>query len=524
MSEAIAYPLSPRPGFGEYTLPAHRNFSQTQTAIKAQKIALAILFSTFAIVSLVVLVPVSLPFGLLISGLLFYLAAKAILQAIGTANQSPPLQELLPKEDLPRLAEIVPQSFEGFATQDGPESQGWRLELIRSAQHSIFISGCYCGGDTFDETLSVIQERMRAIPTLTTSLLSSAFYLTSSNRRKLQEVEAEFPDRFEALVTPETLPYVSPHNDELFFFTNHTKAVIIDYGSYFMVGGSGIVDGWAQHKGDSTPRNLSRNRIPLAKVMEFGAFRDMDFVFHSSTPAPQVYVEMTRLFERVRHYMKGEIHPLLTDRPQAIESVSQKFAHEPKRLSNLRAALYTLGPEHTRNRFYEDLLRQIESATTSIHIDHMYFHPPKELLDALIAASNRGVAITLITNRQGKRHPHHHLLYGERSRFYAQKLFEGRAKPNVHLYEFHVTKTTLHKKAIVIDGKTSFIGSSNISFRSLTGHDYELDLKIESEDFADQLLTSIESDILLSRPIITPHISLSTRFWSSLQSLGKTHL
>lgn len=51
---------------------------------------------------------------------------------------------------------------------------------------------------------------------------------------------------------------------------------------------------------------------------------------------------------------------------------------------------YSTGPDGILNKFEKDLIEDINQAKESIHIQHMYFHPSSELLDALKGAARRG--------------------------------------------------------------------------------------------------------------------------------------
>jgi phosphatidylserine/phosphatidylglycerophosphate/cardiolipin synthase-like enzyme len=152
----------------------------------------------------------------------------------------------------------------------------------------------------------------------------------------------------------------------------------------------------------------------------------------------------------------------------------------------------------------------------------MYFHPPKRLLRALIDASNRGIGIILVTNRDSGKMPWTHALFAELSRQNWQQLYEGRVKQNVSVFEYDLDFTTLHKKIIVIDGKQIFTGSSNLGKKSLESLDIELDLMMISEELGERVVENIIEDVSRSRLVPekeAPVAGLSTAAIALGQSL-----
>ncbi len=539
--KAILFPLGTRVddssetrlGFGEYAIPNGSSFEQINTASKTQKIAIACLMGGLTAASLL-LIPVSLPLAILGALCFAAVCARAILSVAANRFQAPPTNALFPEKAvacLPRLGEVSAKPAAGFATRHGVESHFWKLELIRSARHSIVLSGCYCGGESFDETLDLIQDQMRIHPKLATSILSSEIFISKENEKRIENMEKEFGDRFTCTVIPEVFPYESPASTDstdrsrFSYSSNHTKALVIDYGAYYMVGGSGIVQPWARRIGETEPDGKPENLLQAA--MGVKAFRDMDFVFGSPQlkgAGTRLHVEMMKLIERFGCLNRAKTSPPFSDWPERMETKSIAFEEVCGDTQTCRLACYASGPEQEKVLFLEEMIRQVRQAKTSIEIDHLYFHPPQELLEALIDASNRGVKITLIINRFGSHNPASHALFAELSRYFAQRLFEGTSKPNVEVYEFATPKTTLHKKVVVFDKKTALVGSANIGKKSLEGLDYEINLKVESEEFAAEVSRSIEKDQLLSQKMDDPRISCKTEILASIQKIWSAYL
>lgn len=502
-------------GFGGYVLPQGKTFPQVQTAAKIKQIAAAV-FTTLLIAASCAL---PLLFALPCIVLFSVLAVRAALAAAGVFKRAPPMQTLFPPETLaalPPLGALSDTPCSGFPALDGPDAHRWKLELVRAAQRSIVLSGCYCGGKPFQQLLDLVQERMGLLPDLTFTMTCSEIYMTRADKKRVAELSRKFGNRFSCVYTPEAFPTLSPENRSR-ITCQHTKALVIDYGAYFMLGGTGIVAPWTEQTGTAPPPKHGEPFDFFIRLTGPRAFRDMDFVFRSGPngQGARLYTEMTQLIERMRYRKSKEIRP--PEPPQPVNTQIPLFDESPLKTEGLRTALYASGPEQHGNEFHEALVAAIEHAEESVAINHMYFHPTPRLLKALTEAAKRGVRITLLTNRLDLKSPLLHSGYTELSRSAASKLPED---ANVELYEYAVPHSTLHKKAIVIDGRTTFLGSSNLGRKSLESADYEINLKVESAPFAAAVLQSIEADKPLCRKA-GHHASLplKSRLLAPLQSL-----
>ncbi len=502
-------------GFGGYVLPQGKTFSQVQTAAKVKQIAAAV-FSTLLIAASCAL---PLLFALPCIVLFSVLAVRSALAAAGVFHRAPPMQTLFPAAalaELPPLGSLSETPCSGFPTLDSQDAHRWKLELVRAAQRSIVLSGCYCGGKPFQEFLDLVQERMRLLPDLSFTMTCSEIYLTRADKKRITELTAEFGSRFSCVYTPEAFPTLSPEN-RFNLTCQHTKALVIDYGSYFMLGGTGIAAPWTEQTGAIHPAKHGEPFAFFIRLTGPRAFRDMDFVFRSGPngQGARLYIEMMQLIERMRYRKSREIRP--PEPPRPIDTPLPLFDQAPLKTEGLKTGLYATGPEEHANEFHDALVSAIEHAEESIAIDHMYFHPTPLLLKALSDAAKRGVRITLLTNRLDWKSPLLHSGFTELSRSAASKL---PADANVELYEYAVPHSTLHKKAIVIDARTTFLGSSNLGRKSLESADYEINLKVESAAFASAVLQSIESDKPLCRKA-SRHASLplKSRLLAPLQSL-----
>jgi hypothetical protein len=132
-----------------------------------------------------------------------------------------------------------------LAMKDSRETHEWRKKLISVAQHNIVISGNYCGGHAFDEILTAIDERMKEVPLLQVVIIAHPKFIENNrsrnirNRDLLQRLTEQYHGRFQLVRSPDS--FLGSKR-----ITNHTKCTVIDYGKYFIQGGSGIKDNFVR--------------------------------------------------------------------------------------------------------------------------------------------------------------------------------------------------------------------------------------------------------------------------------------
>jgi cardiolipin synthase len=114
------------------------------------------------------------------------------------------------------------------------------------------------------------------------------------------------------------------------------------------------------------------------------------------------------------------------------------------------------GPVYRDDILYQVLLSAIMDAREELVITTPYFGPDDGLLQALMAASHRGVKVTLIVP---KRNDSTLVAWSSRS-FYDDLLQAG-----VRIAEFH--GGLLHTKSLLIDQRIAIFGSVNFDQRSL---------------------------------------------------------
>ena len=401
-----------------------------------------------------------------------------------------------------------------FPTKHSAETVKWRKRLVKAAKENIVISGNYCGGKTFDDLLDVIREQLEMKPQLKVVILSSSMYL--GERVKLDQILKEYPERVQMIKTDDVIHYSSGVN----MSTNHTKCVVIDSGKYFILGGSGITDAWTDTGTENEVLYPDLQKKPGLSVYEKIIpidFRDTDTVFRSvcGSKAPigiKVYKQMLRLASRWEH-----LNAHSNEMPIENESVTQKLLSKPKlKCSDTEVygffshkqmtlipdlKIYAAGPEHKDNPFFEEIIQRVEQAKKRIMINHMFFHPPKRLMDALIRAAHRGVKMTLITNNVHATSPYSHHIFGPRNQYNYTRLINALPKeiqPNVSIYEYTQNDRGSHKKVIIVDDAV-LAGNGNLGYKTLEAQaDHELHYVASSKGFAEKAMLGCQEDIRFS--------------------------
>ncbi len=120
-------------------------------------------------------------------------------------------------------------------------------------------------------------------------------------------------------------------------------------------------------------------------------------------------------------------------------------------------------------------LEAIDRATRHIHITAAYFIPDHDILEALLQARQRGVAVTIVVPEISN-----HVVTDWLSRgFYGRLLAAG---VRIHRYRDHM----VHAKTCTIDGEWSTIGTANIDRLSLSGN-YEVNVEVVDAGLAAHL-------------------------------------
>ena len=142
---------------------------------------------------------------------------------------------------------------------------------------------------------------------------------------------------------------------------------------------------------------------------------------------------------------------------------------------------FASGPVYRDDILYQVLLSAMMDAREELTITTPYFGPDDGLIQALMAAANRGVKVTLIVP---KLNDSTLVAWSSRS-IYADLLSAG-----VNIAEFR--GGLLHTKSMLIDKRIAIFGSVNFDQRSLRLN-FEISLIVYSEDFCKKLEALVNS-------------------------------
>ena len=139
------------------------------------------------------------------------------------------------------------------------------------------------------------------------------------------------------------------------------------------------------------------------------------------------------------------------------------------------------------SRYFEVTLNEIQQAKSSIRLTMYLFVLPvdreskvRRLADALIEARKRGVDVKVVLDRNAWQDPTAKNL----------EAFRYLRDRNVEVFYDDEGKQT-HAKAMVIDGQTVILGSSNWSESALS-RNVEANVLIRSKELAAELLAGLE--------------------------------
>ena len=195
--------------------------------------------------------------------------------------------------------------------------------------------------------------------------------------------------------------------------------------------------------------------------------------------------------------------------PLNYKALSREITHPPLRLLRGQVRVVADDPEKVSGRAADGrdpttvtakVIEAIRGAREDVLISSPYFVPGRGGLDDLEATRQRGVAITLVTNSMAANdEPFVSAAYGR----YRKRMLEA----GIQIYEISpgvlrkearldepLGRTTgrLHAKALVVDHRTTFVGSMNFDFRS-SRVNTELGLFVDSPELAADVASLVST-------------------------------
>ena len=131
---------------------------------------------------------------------------------------------------------------------------------------------------------------------------------------------------------------------------------------------------------------------------------------------------------------------------------------------------------------FDRLHQAMTQAQKEVFIVSPYFVPGDELVESIISLQKRGVRVILLTNSLESNDVPvvngHYDQYRDRLLAAGVAVYEMRGYPDVApepkwrhpIFSIRGSRTALHSKVVLIDGKVSFVGSMNLDHCSVTGN------------------------------------------------------
>jgi cardiolipin synthase len=154
-----------------------------------------------------------------------------------------------------------------------------------------------------------------------------------------------------------------------------------------------------------------------------------------------------------------------------------------------RAQVVRSSPDQGSFAIYSMFLLAITAARHSVFITNPYFVPDNPIIDAILAAHQRGVRVVLLLPGDIDNNT-----VRKASRAGFGRLLDG----GVEIYEYQ--SGMLHAKTMAVDGIWGTVGSANLDNRSLALND-EMNLVAHDREFVAHLEKVFGDDLAHSRPI-----------------------
>ncbi len=187
----------------------------------------------------------------------------------------------------------------------------------------------------------------------------------------------------------------------------------------------------------------------------------------------EVYLAVQKLWQRVAW--------LRLKQRFSQKTLTKRFTSAALQSGDMKAAIVLRDNLRYRSSIEDAYLGAVRSARREVFIACAYFLPGIRFRHALVDAAKRGVRVVLCL--QG--HTDHPLLQLASRAFYESMLDHG-----VEIYEY--SRSELHAKAAVVDGRWATVGSSNLDPLSLVLA-REANIVVVDEVFAASVQAAIES-------------------------------
>lgn len=173
------------------------------------------------------------------------------------------------------------------------------------------------------------------------------------------------------------------------------------------------------------------------------------------------------------------------------------------------------GPDKANESNHKMMMGAFSVARRNIRIMSPYFLPDRELISALVTAAMRGVEVDIIVPAVNN------LVLVDRA-MTAQ--FDQALKGGCRIWRS--TGVFNHSKLMTVDGRWTYVGSSNLDPRSLRLN-FEIDLEVLDVGFASAVAERIQAALESARPVTLADLSAKpflTRLINKILWLGSPYL
>ncbi|MCH9627226.1 MAG: Cardiolipin synthase [Chlamydiales bacterium] len=417
---------------------------------------------------------------------------------------------------------------------NGLEMFAWDLEFIRHATQSIDISACFFGGTIARELLTEIEARLEVCPDIQVRILATPILLERADYVIINRLQEKYPLHFH-LEHATNVTVVWP---DVTGIDNHVKLCVIDE-RYFSMGGTNLDESQCSD-GTFTP-NRNNNKLNMIAANLPAGMRDQDIVGRGPI-AKQIRETFCKIFSLWNHYnttKRLERNPeVFADNSYYFPVTAQPFVERFETSEQLipleqgQMKYLLCGPHQKTNVITQEYVRLIQEAKKEIKIANLYVAPAKPIFDALLAAVNRGIKLTIISNGVGKNTPEYTrffgwanrmsyipLLHGQHFHFWDYWSVKSKEPKNTHIYEYDVKDVLLHKKLMIIDDHSFVVGSYNLGLKSDLS-DYETVMVIQSPEAVVAINEVFARDLAHSR-LVTPEEACGWYFDPGTSYLGE---
>lgn len=324
--------------------------------------------------------------------------------------------------------------------ENGVEIFPAMLAAIRAAKETInFETYSYWQGDIAREFADALAERARADVEVNV-ILDWAGSLPMDD--KLVELMEQSGVRV-AIYRP-----LAWYQIDRFNHRTHRRILVVD-GRVGFTGGVGIAEEWT---GDAHDGEHYRDR-------------------HFRLEGP-VVAQLQAAFNENWQKCRGEI------------LVGERYYPPLQQAGDLVAQIVTSAPGTGNERARQLHLLALAAARESVIIGTPYFVPDPLVLEALLAAAERGVAIkVLVPGRSTDSYA---------ARFASRRQWGEMLRSGVEIYEY--SRTLYHCKLLIVDGYWTLVGSTNFDSRSFRLND-EINLSVLSDSFARRQRRAFDTDL-----------------------------